>query len=538
MQLQQLNMELKLPTMSPHGSKKVLQQALSIPPPLAEFRVNPLIAVAQSGKVRPVLDVSRPEGKSLNSAVEDLLLEKVKMTSAKEFGDLLLKTGKDSIFSKTDLVAAYKQVPCKVENLRLQGFKWLGKYFIETRQIFGAKTSVTNFDIVGETLRTLAIAQSGIRREFTLRQLDDLIVVAPDQDASGTKFTVDYKRICDMAKVELADDCKKCEKAFTGQKRGKVLGIFFDSTDLTWALPEDKRQKCLNAVKKVLNGERSTLLDVQKMLGRINDVGQMCPFMKVFKFSLNKSLVTESEDPDQEIIFQDSALEDLKVWAGLLESQLRWLPICPLKNSPPLRCMTFYSDAAGLASDTSAEGGPGCGSVGFDEDGIIIFARQLIWPKEFIETSANCKNVRYGDNSACLEMIGVLLPFISSPELCAHKRVLFKVDNLSVVYGIMNGLSTSDESTSILIRTIYLIAAYIECEIFVEHVNRKSNWESNMADRLSRLSTTTKNDVRLLDSFKFKALPMVLQSWMEHPTESWNLAYELLDWVENELPGR
>jgi hypothetical protein len=31
-----------------------------------------------------------------------------------------------------------------VKDLRLQGFSWLGKFFVETRQVFGAKTSVCN----------------------------------------------------------------------------------------------------------------------------------------------------------------------------------------------------------------------------------------------------------------------------------------------------------------------------------------------------------------------------------------------------------
>ena len=325
-------------------------------PPLPEFRVNPLIAVAQTGKVRPVLDVSRPEGKSLNSAVDDLQVEKVKMTSAKIFGDVLLKAGKNAVFSKTDLVAAYKQVPCQVKNLRLQGFKWLEKYLVETRQIFGAKTSVANFDIVGETLRVIAIAQSGIPREFTLRQLDDLIVVAPESDESGRIFSQCYEKLCRESNVELAESCNKCEKAFTNQKRGKVLGILFDSCDMTWSLPDDKRKKCLDLVQKALDNGEITLLELQQLHGRINDVGQMCPFLKIFKQPLNKCLATESKNPEDVVKLSEEAVSDLLVWAGFLQSKLKWLPICALKSAPPLRCTTFCSDAAGLSVDGGSQG--------------------------------------------------------------------------------------------------------------------------------------------------------------------------------------
>jgi hypothetical protein len=137
-------------------------------PPCANFRVNPLIAVVQPGKVRPVLDVSSPSGESYNSAVDEFETEKVKMSSARQFGQLILMCKEKTTLPKHDLVAAYKQVPCRVEDLRLQGFSWLGKYFVETRQIFGAKTSVCNYDIVGETLRLLAVLESGVPGKYVL----------------------------------------------------------------------------------------------------------------------------------------------------------------------------------------------------------------------------------------------------------------------------------------------------------------------------------------------------------------------------------
>ncbi len=84
-----------------------------------------------------------------------------------------------TMMSKFDLVAAYKQVPCKIEDLRLQGFMWLGKFFCETRQIFGAGTSVCNYDILGETLKTITLAQCDIPHNLVMRQVDDVPVVSP-----------------------------------------------------------------------------------------------------------------------------------------------------------------------------------------------------------------------------------------------------------------------------------------------------------------------------------------------------------------------
>jgi hypothetical protein len=148
-------------------------------PPCTDFRVNPLLAVVQPDKVRPVLNVSMPKGNSYNSNVDEFELEKVKMSSAMQFGHALLKCGKNATMSKFDLVAAYKQVPCKVDDIRLQGFMWCGKFFTETRLVFGASNSVCNYDIIGDKLKVLPLAESEIPAELVLRQIDDVPVVSP-----------------------------------------------------------------------------------------------------------------------------------------------------------------------------------------------------------------------------------------------------------------------------------------------------------------------------------------------------------------------
>ncbi len=100
------------------------------------FHGNPLLAVVQPGKVRPVLDVSSSKEDSFKSTVDDYEAETVKMASAKKFGQNLLNCGKNATMSKHYLLAAYAQVPCKIKDLRLQGFAWLGKFFVKTPGIW------------------------------------------------------------------------------------------------------------------------------------------------------------------------------------------------------------------------------------------------------------------------------------------------------------------------------------------------------------------------------------------------------------------
>ena len=330
-------------------------------PPTPGFRVNPILAVAQPDKIRVILNVSAPENESFNSNVDEFETETVKMASAKNFSHKLMDCGKNSNMSKQDLKAAYKQLPAKLDDLRLQGFFWLGKRFVETRQIFGAKTSVCNYDIFGETLKLLALCESIIPPTLVLRQVDDVPSLSPANTDWSEDFTQTYKSLCSDLNVTLAEDCPLFDKAFSNQVRGKVLGIMFDSTDLSWRLPEKKIRKCVTSILAVLQDSQCSLRKFQKLVGRINDVCQMCCFMKIYRQSINECLcgVMSDADPNSVISISGDAKNDLMVWAGFLLSEYKWLPIASPYSEPPLKCCEFVSDAAGLSDSADFKSRPG-----------------------------------------------------------------------------------------------------------------------------------------------------------------------------------
>jgi hypothetical protein len=148
-------------------------------PPLPNFRENSILAIPQTNKTRICINVSLPEGRSLNDNVDSFALEKIAMSSAKNFGNSMISCGLNCVFAKPDIVDAYKNVPAKLEDLHLQGFRWENKFFIELRQMFGASSSVQNFDILANTIKTLAAVGCSIPNKLIHRQLDDTPIVAP-----------------------------------------------------------------------------------------------------------------------------------------------------------------------------------------------------------------------------------------------------------------------------------------------------------------------------------------------------------------------
>ena len=73
------------------------------------------------------------------------------MSSAKKFSQTLIRMGKNAKFAKSDLVDAYKLIPCHPSDWKFYGFKWLGKFFIDTTSPFGLTGAPAGFDDFGET---------------------------------------------------------------------------------------------------------------------------------------------------------------------------------------------------------------------------------------------------------------------------------------------------------------------------------------------------------------------------------------------------
>ncbi len=502
-------------------------------PPLDNFHVNGMIAIIKGQKVRPVLNVSEPSGTSFNDNVDKYQVERVMMDNARTFSYTLLEAGKNARIDKTDVKNAFKNVPAKIEDLNLQGFMLNGRFFIELRMIFGACTALANYDILGNTVEKMAVAESRIPRRFVRRAVDDQPTATSAGSRWGECFVDTYKKICHDINIELAEDCENCDKAFTNKTCGKVLGVWFRSTDLTWKLPEEKAEQYLQKIAAVASSDNVTLDDMQSLMGRLNFLCMMWPFLKSFRFNLNKELSMRLDCDTLSDALSKIAVNDMLLHARVLEAG--WLPIAREVTAPPPSAAEFTSDAAGLPDNKPLSSRIGCATVGFDHEGSMILAVQQFWPKTFILERNDSTGTRFGNKTTTLECIGMLLPFLSRPDLVANRHVVLKVDNVACVYGFENGQVRGDETASIFIRSAKIIAAYLGTVIHVQHVKRRSCWGAELADNLSRQDTSGFIEKRALGRFEAKAWPNALLDWFESPVNDWGLPFSLLEHVKTQL---
>jgi hypothetical protein len=511
-------------------------------PPMAGFRANTLIATCRNNSVRPIINMSEPKGTSFNDNLNEKAMEKVWMSTAKSFSYKLISVGKNCLISKYDLKDAYKNIPARMQDWRLQGFKWGGKYFFETKMIFGASPSVANFDILGSTIVELAVQKCSIPRYLVSRALDDIPVLAPRGTAWTYKFSRALKQLCADCGIKLAENCPENKKAFEHQKKGTVLGIIFNSESMEWSLSHEKAEKLIVKVQQFSDTKYVDLKKTQGVMGSVNDLAQMAPFLKFFKSSGNKFL---GDFCNNEMILKapsEQMRKDLLVCSKVAESAKEGLPIAHRPVPPPLIRKEFFSDAAG--AKFSMRNGERVNHSTEDDRGAASFEvaqnqvswwMQATWPLKFINEARDSRGCYYGSKTSTLEAIGLLLLFLAIPGEMAGQNVILHVDNMSLVYGWDNGYVKNDEAASMFLKAISLISVYIGSPVYVEHVARCSDRWSVLADNLSRRSSTSAADRWLLRNARKSDVPATLKDWLRNPVVSWDLPMLFLEDVKNKL---
>jgi hypothetical protein len=494
-------------------------------PPVQDFRANSLMAEAQKDKVRPILNMSSPKGWSFNCNVNKFEVPRTYQSSARMFGQTLLEVGRDAIITKMDMRDAFKLVPAKVDDYRLQGFRWLNRYFIDTQQIFGSTPSVSNFDRLAETVLDIVTVKTGVPRQNVHRTLDDVVCVAQPDSGWCQSFSKTYRATCAQLDIPLADDCPKKEKAFTCETAGTVLGVQFRSDTLQWRMGEQKINGLLNGIHLMSTCGHADLKQTERLVGKLNNFGQMMPLLKTFRRPMNEFLASFGEDYDILLPVPEEFLRDLKIWYAVIADSWNWMNIPREQENPDTTAISFTSDAAGgLGNEEWA----GVASLGHYSEKSFWFMCRGKWPS-CIYWLQDEKGASFAAKMTTLELVGLFLPMLTVPDIVRGKNIILGVDNVSVVFAWENGSVAGDKHASVLVRALHLVSLFLECRVFVQHIPRLSTLSSCMADNLTRQSTATADVWAKIVGADVREPPEVLWRWLSNPTIDWNLGVSMIN---------
>ncbi len=172
--------------------------------------------------------------------------------------------------------------------------------------------------------------------------MDDTIIVSPHSSGYTTEFVTVFQSVCKQLNVPIADDDPKYEKAYSCTTVGVVLGIFFNSNSMTWKLPLAKHEATKGLLHDFLQATHCTLLQVQKLHGKLNDFAQMCTFMKGFCFHQTSFLQHWNTSAMGTLPIPALLKQELYVWAKCLASAKTGFPIPHTMKHPQPLSSDFY----------------------------------------------------------------------------------------------------------------------------------------------------------------------------------------------------
>ena len=457
-------------------------------------KVNGFISIKKpNGARRQVGNLSDPSGLSFNENINPAALKrwKVKTTTSSQFAEMLMRAGKNAIMSCSDMTNAYKNLPVTTGQRCLQVFKFWGKHFVDLRLIFGDKCACMFFDRFHHCILWFFVwPEIHIPVNWVGRTIDDVTTVSPGRAQSYTSsFVSKYREILSKMNIGAAPDDPSRKKAFDGATKGEVLGIVFNSEDLTWQLPQERLSQLIGIIDTATEQtSKLSLHEVEVLFGKLVSITQIVPPLNLLLSEILLFLVElienflckegKKRDAEQFLVPKDMH-RDLKTTRAILQySKQNPLPLVELKPIQAQGAMKVWSDVSGhiIAS-------PSLGLYMEETQYHKPLIASLALPRCFLQ-----KTDTEGKKAFCkttmLECLAYLTILCLEPLKFIEEEVLFYIDNMASVIALQKGRSGDPWATTI-VRAARVVAAALGCSLFAEWEKRRSSRGAQIADDLT-----------------------------------------------------
>ena len=183
---------------------------------------------SQPGKWRLIVDLSAPDGASVNDGIVPSLCSLLN-TSVDDATAEVLQLGKGALLAKLDIQHAYRIVPVHPDDRHLLGMSWKGEIYVDTTLPFGLRSAPKIFTDLADAIEWV-FKERGVPN--TLHYLDDFLFIGhstSDECASALELAC---QICKELGVSISPN--KVEGPATYLV---FLGIEFDTEQLLLRLP-------------------------------------------------------------------------------------------------------------------------------------------------------------------------------------------------------------------------------------------------------------------------------------------------------------
>jgi hypothetical protein len=427
-----------------------------------------------NGAARIIVNMSSPMGKSVNEGINAAEFP-AKMSSTGKWLIVLQKVGRGCKMLKLDWAEAYKHIPVREDDLTLQWFEWLGMFFLELCLIFGTVSSVGIYDRLAKVFLDLVLRWSKFPAEWVCQHLDDVCAAAPAASQWLEEFEATYRQLAEQVGIKLAPTSDP-DKAFSPCQEGVVLGVWYNTLEWTWAIPQEKLIRLIRQIKGVMDAETVRQDEIWSLAGRIL---HYAPLIPAGRFNLDYIIKanSQSESPRAAVEITSQLRRQLEFWRVMTIASSGHCRIPEPEVQLPPWAHQVFTDAAG---GSSVGTGKGAGVVMGD------WWAYVNWSWKINSGTRAEDGKKISRKMSALELVGPLIAVAAGFEWCRSKAVQVWVDNSGSVRIWKKGYSTNCQLCTTLVKALSTVAAALGCKLQIDKVTRCSSTGPVLADALSK----------------------------------------------------
>lgn len=501
------------------------------------FTINPMLVKPKpNGALRIIVDMSSPRDwdtavpawlwspdmpGSVNSSIDPEQYE-TKMSSLRIFVRMLYNVGVGCVVFKIDWSDAYKHIRVADADLPLQVIQFGGRYFVETKLVFGSRSSPGNYDDLSDTVLDMAVWESQHPKHLTTKHLDDCLGAGmPGPDSTVVKCFNAYLQLAKRVGVRLLEPDVDKSKLQSPATTVLALGMEFDTEAWEVRCPEGKLGRLLHALRCMMSAGVTTAGELASLTGQIVDKAFL---LEGGRFNIGaviqQNTASAGERKEAQVVLLPQTREQLRWWFIHLQAAAWFCPIRhpDAKTAVPVGALKVWSDAAG-GNLLNPRGGVGA----LLPDGTWVWFPWPMWLHAGLEGSEG-----YALNSQLqfLELVGPLLALATAPELFRNQAVEYKTDNQSAVFTWRKGYSKEALSTAV-VKAVYDLSAALNSRPFITKVARCSTVGALAADHISKGALREFYRCCPASPTFARRIPVKLVQWLSWPTVDMELGVAL-----------
>ena len=234
-------------------------------PPVAPLHISRFGVIPknkQPGKWRLILDLSSPEGHSVNDGISKPAFT-VQYVSVDAFIEGIMTRGRGTLMAKFDVATAYRNVAIHPDDRPLLGMTWRGQYFVDMILPFGLRSAPFIFTAIADLVEWILVHNYGV--DFLRHYLDDFLTLGPPASPICHNNLQTCVQLCTKLGLPLHPD--KLEGPATCLT---ILGIELDSDKLQARLPADKRDRIIALLEEWSTKRFCKRRELESLIGHLH----------------------------------------------------------------------------------------------------------------------------------------------------------------------------------------------------------------------------------------------------------------------------